>query len=196
MSASGYTGNFPVANVSGLNVFTTVQGHDNRFLSLPQSYKTWLGSGSQAIFSIASQSASPAGASFTLTPSTPQSTFMNCLMLRFSFVVKVWVMQTTDLAPNGEALCVIGRDIAVAPANPLGRLVQSANMTYNTTGFTAQNPWFGASTLLAALTPSVAQFHGTTHRQPGYRYWDEAVGTNFSLGSYAETIAGITPPGG
>ena len=80
----------------------------------------------------------------------------------------------------GVPLCLVGRDVALARAYPLGQIVSSYNISLNNTAVQQQN---ASLPDLAHLTetPGSRAGRGTTSRVPKFASWDDAYGTAWSL---------------
>lgn len=194
-------------------VFTVVRSSDPRLVSVAHTFSAQTGASAISNVSVNAASNSNTVLTYSVIPPSPQVVIQRSLMLDLIVYLQVNVLQvgmpvtgsgytyTKDLLqlykePMGVPLAVWGRDIAVARAYPLGQIVQSYNIAINNAAVQQQN---ASLPDLAHLieTPRSRASRATTARIPIYASWDDAWGTNWSLGSLADMQGdGDMGPGG
>lgn len=194
-------------------VFTVVRSSDPRLVSVAHTFSAQTGASAISNVSVNAASNSNTVLTYSVIPPSPQVVIQRSLMLDLMVYLQVNVLQvgmditgsgytyTKDILapraePMGVPLAVWGRDIAVARAYPLGQIVQSYNIAINNAAVQQQN---ASLPDLAHLieTPRSRASRATTSRVPVYASWDDAWGTNWSLGSMADMQGdGDMGPGG
>ena len=91
--------------------------------------------------------------------------------------------------PNYAPFAVWGRDIALAAAAPLGRLVNSYNIQINNAAVQQQNVSLPDLTHLLE-GPNGRACHGSTYRTPLFASWDDAAGSLWGLNASGLELLG------
>lgn len=174
------------------SIFTVTKSVDPRLTQPAHSFCAAQGASAISVVSLTAASISTSNMVFSVIPPSPQVIIQKAPLLDLTLTFQCVVIQSDGsgtngnslvrMNPMGAALAVIGRDVAIGRAAPLGQIVSSYNVQINNAAVQQQNvPLPDLTHVLEGPKGRAGQ--STMFRTPVTASWDDAAGTLWGLGA-------------